>query len=326
MIVTQGLVKRYGPVMALDGLDLRVEKGDIFGFIGPNGAGKTTTIRILATLIKATSGDATVCGYSVRRNPRDIRRVIGYMPDSFGVYENMRVDEYLEFFAAAHGIDRRARSKVVGDILALVDLAHKRESLIGQLSRGTQQRLGLARVLLHGPEVLLLDEPASGLDPRARIEIRELVRELGRMGKTILISSHILPELGDLCNRVGIVERGKLVYQGTLSEVAAQLRDGRWIQARVAREPDRAVAVLATLPEVAEARLDGEVLSIKLKNACSSPSAIAEALVSGGFGLLHFQEEVLDLEQVFLRVTRRSGTGRIVRPAPPPTPILEKER
>ncbi len=322
MIETHALVKRYGPMRALDGLDLKVEKGDIFGFIGPNGAGKTTTIRILATLLKSTSGDATVCGFSVRRHPKDIRRSIGYMPDTFGVYEEMRVDEYLEFFAAAHGIGRASRAKVVGDILALVDLGHKRESQIGQLSRGTQQRLGLARVLLHDPQVLLLDEPASGLDPRARIEIRELIRELGRMGKTILISSHILPELGDLCNRVGIVERGKLVYQGTLAEVAARLRDGRWMQARVARDAERAVEVLAALPEVAEARLDGEVLSVKVKDSCPSPSAISDALVRGGFGLLHFQEETLDLEQVFLRVTRKSDTRKL---KPPPIQIPQRD-
>ncbi len=318
MIETTNLTKRYGPMRALDGLCLKVEKGDIFGFIGPNGAGKTTTIRILATLLGATSGDALVCGYSVRRHPKDIRRMIGYMPDSFGVYEEMRVDEYLEFFAAAHGIARGSRTKVVSDILALVDLGHKRESLIGQLSRGTQQRLGLARVLLHDPQVLLLDEPASGLDPRARIEIRELIRELGRMGKTILISSHILPELGDLCNRVGILERGKLLHQGTLSEVASRLREGRWVQARVARDPERAVAALSASAEVQEARLEGDMISVRLRDGTGSVAGVSDLLVREGFGLLHFQEEEMDLEQVFLRVTRRAGTAG--PPAKPPQP------
>jgi len=214
MIQTVGLTKKYDDFVALDSLDLKLERGDLFGFIGPNGAGKTTTIRILSTLLAPTWGEAYVCGYSVHTHPREIRRAIGYMPDVFGVYDDMRVGEYLEFFAAAYRIAGPERRRVAEHSLELVDLGSKRDELVTSLSRGMTQRLGLARVLLHDPEVLLLDEPASGLDPRARIEMRNLLKQLQGMGKTILVSSHILPELADICNRVGIIEYGRLLACG----------------------------------------------------------------------------------------------------------------
>src|SRR2546427_5443143 len=224
MIETRDLTKMYGDLYALDRRTLRLDKGDVYGFIGPNGAGKTTTMRILATLLNPTFGEATVCGYSIYNNAKEIRRVIGYMPDFFGVYDDMKVIEYLEFFAAAYRIKGPERKRKCEQVLDLVDLGYKRDALVTSLSRGMTQRLGLARVLLHEPQVLLLDEPASGLDPRARIEMRGLLKELRNMGKTILVSSHILPELADICNKIGIIERGKLLFDGDVASAIRQVR------------------------------------------------------------------------------------------------------
>src|SRR5436309_2831568 len=224
MIETRDLTKMYGELYALDRLTLQLDRGDVYGFIGPNGAGKTTTMRILATLLTPTWGEATVCGYSIYNGAKDIRRVIGYMPDFFGVYDDMKVIEYLEFFAAAYRIKGPERRKKCEQVLALVDLGYKRDALVTSLSRGMTQRLGLARVLLHEPKVLLLDEPASGLDPRARIEMRGLIKELRNMGITILLSSHILPELADICNKIGIIERGKLLFDGDVQTAIQKVR------------------------------------------------------------------------------------------------------
>ncbi len=224
MIETRDLTKMYGELYALDRLTLKLEKGDVYGFIGPNGAGKTTTMRILATLLNPTWGEATVCGYSIYNGAKDIRRVMGYMPDFFGVYDDMKVIEYLEFFAAAYRIKGPERRRKCDQVLDLVDLGYKRDALVTSLSRGMTQRLGLARVLLHEPQVLLLDEPASGLDPRARIEMRGLIKELRNLGKTILVSSHILPELADICNKIGIIERGKLLFDGDVASAIKQVR------------------------------------------------------------------------------------------------------
>src|SRR5437870_2879957 len=224
MIETHDLTKMYGDLYALDRLTLKLERGDVYGFIGPNGAGKTTTMRILATLLNPSWGEASVCGYSIYNGAQDIRRLIGYMPDFFGVYDDMKVIEYLEFFAAAYRIKGPERRKKCEQVLELVDLGYKRDALVTSLSRGMTQRLGLARVLLHEPQVLLLDEPASGLDPRARIEMRELLKELRNMGKTILVSSHILPELADICNKIGIIERGQLLFDGDVQTAIRQVR------------------------------------------------------------------------------------------------------
>src|SRR5918999_6012155 len=233
MIETRDLTKMYGDLYALNRLTLKLEKGDVYGFIGPNGAGKTTTMRILATLLQPTWGEATVCGYSIYNNPKEIRRAIGYMPDFFGIYDDMKVIEYLEFFAAAYRIKGPKRRQVCDEVLELVELGYKREALVTSLSRGMTQRLGLARVLLHDPQVLLLDEPASGLDPRARIEIRTLLKRLGTMGKTIMVSSHILPELADICNKVGIIERGELIVNASVEDVMKQVRRQTVLNVRV---------------------------------------------------------------------------------------------
>ncbi|MFM7035878.1 MAG: ABC transporter ATP-binding protein [Planctomycetia bacterium] len=310
MIETIDLTKKYGDFFALESLDLKLEKGDLFGFIGPNGAGKTTTIRILSTLLMPTWGEAYVCGYSIYTHPREIRRSIGYMPDIFGVYDDMRVIEYLEFFAAAYRIHGAERRRVAERSLELVDLVPKRDELVTSLSRGMTQRLGLARVLLHDPQVLLLDEPASGLDPRARIEMRNLLRRLQGMGKTVLVSSHILPELADICNRVGIIEHGRLLACGDVQDLLAQVRGRPVIRIRVVGPPEAAAGVLESAPEAAGVTVrDGEVV-VAIADGVTDHSPLIERLVAAGQKLLTVREQEVNLETAFLELTR----GGLARP------------
>src|SRR4051795_989443 len=250
MIETRDLTKMYGDLYALNRLTLKLDRGDVYGFIGPNGAGKTTTMRILATMLNPTWGEASVCGYSIYNGAKEIRRMMGYMPDFFGVYDDMKVIEYLEFFAAAYRINGPARRKKCEQVLELVALGYKRDALVTSLSRGMTQRLGLARVLLHDPQVLLLDEPASGLDPRARIEIRTLLKRLGTMGKTIMVSSHILPELADICNKVGIIERGELLFNDTVPELLKKVRPLTVLNISVAEDGNSAARLLQDHPHV----------------------------------------------------------------------------
>ena len=289
---------------ALLSLDMTVNRGDLFGFIGSNGAGKTTTLRILATFLAPSSGTAQVLGHDVINDGQSVRRTIGYMPDFFGVYKEMEVTEYLDFFGACYRIPSAQRDRTVNDVLELVGLSEKRGALIGALSRGMQQRLGLARVLIHDPQVLLLDEPASGLDPRARIEMMAILQELQRMGKTIVISSHILSELQSLCNRVAIIEKGKLIYCGPVQGIQSQLSPGKVMRARVSTDPWNAAELLKTNPEIAEVTvLDGE-LKIHLPNSASDPGVIADTLVRGGARLVSLREDQLGLEEVFMRLTK----------------------
>src|SRR5215472_5463232 len=303
-VQTYGLTRAYGRMLALNSLDLTVNRGDLFGFIGSNGAGKTTTLRILATFLAPTSGQASVLGHDVVRDADAVRHVIGYMPDFFGVYKDMEVTEYLDFFGACYKIPSAQREKTVNDVLELVGLSEKRGAIIGALSRGMQQRLGLARVLIHDPQLLLLDEPASGLDPRARIEMMAILQELQRLGKTIIISSHILSELQTLCNRVAIIEKGKLIYSGPVQGVRDQMSQGRVVWVRVTSDPAKAIELLKTRPEVSEvAALDGE-LKITLSNHDIDHSLIAEVLVRGGARLIELREDEIGLEEVFMRVTR----------------------
>jgi ABC-2 type transport system ATP-binding protein len=291
-------------MLALNSLDLTVNRGDLFGFIGSNGAGKTTTLRILATFLAPTSGQATVLGHDVVRDADAVRHVIGYMPDFFGVYKDMEVTEYLDFFGACYKIPTVQREKTVNDVLELVGLSEKKGALIGALSRGMQQRLGLARVLIHDPQLLLLDEPASGLDPRARIEMMAILQELQRLGKTIIISSHILSELQTLCNRVAIIEKGKLIYAGPVQGVRDQMSSGLVVWVRVAADTDRAVELLKARPEVAEVvPVDGRI-KVQLVDHNTDHSFVAETLVRAGLKLTGLQEDELGLEEVFLRVTR----------------------
>ncbi|MFM7108818.1 MAG: ABC transporter ATP-binding protein [Planctomycetaceae bacterium] len=311
MIETVDLTKKYGDFFALESLTLRLERGDLFGFIGPNGAGKTTTIRILATLLAPSWGEAYVCGHSIYTHQREIRRAIGYMPDIFGVYDDMTVVEYLEFFAAAYRIAGPERRRVAERSLELVDLGSKRDELVTSLSRGMTQRLGLARVLLHDPEVLLLDEPASGLDPRARIEMRGLLKRLQGMGKTILVSSHILPELADICNRVGIIEYGRLLACGDVHELLARVRGRPTLRIRVAGPPEAAARTLEKAPEAAAVAVrDGEVV-VALADGVTDHAPLAARLVAEGHGLLGLREQEVNLETAFLELTR----GSLARPS-----------
>jgi ABC-2 type transport system ATP-binding protein len=303
-VQTRGLTRMYGNIAALYGLDLIVNKGDLFGFIGSNGAGKTTTLRILATFLAPSAGQAEVLGHDVVQDADAVRHVIGYMPDFFGVYKDMEVTEYLDFFGACYKIPTAQREKTVNDVLELVGLSEKKGALIGALSRGMQQRLGLARVLIHDPQLLLLDEPASGLDPRARIEMMAILQELQRLGKTIIISSHILSELQTLCNRVAIIEKGKLIYSGPVQGVRDQMSSGRVVWVRVASDQAKAVELLKTRPEISEVTTtDGEI-KITLASHDSDHSVIADVLVHGGARLLELREDEIGLEEVFMRVTR----------------------
>ncbi len=303
-VQTYGLTRMYGNIAALSGLDLTVHRGDLFGFIGSNGAGKTTTLRILATFLAPSAGRADVLGHDVVRQADAVRHVIGYMPDFFGVYKDMEVTEYLDFFGACYKIPTAQREKTVNDVLELVGLSEKKGSLIGALSRGMQQRLGLARVLIHDPQLLLLDEPASGLDPRARIEMMAILQELQRLGKTIIISSHILSELQTLCNRVAIIEKGKLIYSGPVQGVRDQMAQGRVVWVRVSSDQVRAIDLLKAHPEVAEVTTtDGEI-KVTLASHDTDHSIIADVLVHGGAKLVELREDEIGLEEVFMRVTR----------------------
>lgn len=304
MIETRDLTKVYGDLYAVNRVNLRLDRGDVFGFIGPNGAGKTTTMRILATLLNPTFGEAYVCGYSIYNNAREIRRAIGFMPDFFGVYDDMTVIEYLEFFAAAYRIRPPKRRKVCEEVLELVDLAFKRDALVTSLSRGMTQRLGLARVLLHDPQVLLLDEPASGLDPRARIEMRNLLKRLRDMGKTILVSSHILPELADICNKIGIIERGTMLVQGDVQEVMKQVRVNVVLEINVADDPDGAAELLERHPDVESVQRRGETLEITLRQNVNDFTFIPELLISNGHRLKLLREKEVSLETAFMALTK----------------------
>jgi ABC-2 type transport system ATP-binding protein len=307
MIETRDLTKMYGELYALDRLTLRLQPGDVYGFIGPNGAGKTTTMRILATLLNPSWGEATVCGHSIYTGSKEIRRLIGYMPDFFGVYDDMRVVEYLEFFAAAYRIDGPRRKSKCEEVLELVDLTYKRDALVTSLSRGMTQRLGLARVLLHEPQVLLLDEPASGLDPRARIEMRNLLKELRKTGKTILVSSHILPELADICNKIGIIERGKLLFDGDVESAIRQVRSKKVLHVVVAGGRNaEALAVVKEHADVdsAEHQTRDDLLVVTLKDMVADGSNLADHLMRQGYKLKLLKEEEIDLEDVFMGITK----------------------
>jgi ABC-2 type transport system ATP-binding protein len=307
MIEIHNLTKRYRDLTAVKDLNLAIEKGDVFGFIGPNGAGKTTTIKTLATLLEPTSGQAFVDGIDVVRNPLEVRRVIGYMPDFFGVYDDVKVWEYLDFFAAAYKIPSNKRKGIIDDVLELTDLTGKKEAYVESLSRGMKQRLCLAKTLVHDPKVLLLDEPASGLDPRARIEFRALLKELQAMGKTIFVSSHILPELADFCNVVGIMERGQLIVAGKVNDIVRKLEGGMVLDVRLTGDEgngERAVQLLENFPNVREARAEGNHLTIGFTGLHDDLPELLTYLVSNGLPVATFSQRAADLEDVFMKVTK----------------------
>jgi ABC-2 type transport system ATP-binding protein len=307
------LSKQYsgqGSRKAIDHLNLNIEEGDIFGFVGPNGAGKTSTIRIIATLLQASSGDVRVAGYSVRTQLRQVRKSIGYMPDFFGVYNDMLVWEYLDFFGACYNLPADQRTRLIKDLLELVDLTHRHDDPVEGLSRGMKQRLSLARTLIHDPQVLILDEPASGLDPRARVEIRQLLVELARMGKTIFFSTHILADVAEICTRVGIIEAGKLVAAGPLEELQQLLMPHRKVQITIIARPEEALTTLKAVPgvlSVTELHSNGELrlrFEIEFNGDDQALSEILASLVSKGIPVLHFNEDSRDLEEVFMRATK----------------------
>jgi ABC-2 type transport system ATP-binding protein len=304
MIETKNLTKNYGTLTAVDDLNLTIKEGDIFGFIGPNGAGKTTTMRILVTLLEPTRGSAFINGLNVTKDGKKVRRLVGYMPDFMGVYDDLKVFEYLEFFAAAFGIERKKRKSIVEGVLELTDLESKKSATVDSLSRGMQQRLGLARVLIHDPKVLILDEPASGLDPRARIEIRELLRELKRMGKTIMISSHILSELEEICDNVGIIEHGRLVFSGTLEEIRPRLGIESKVRVRVAEHQDKAIELLSALPQVRQVQALANEIAVTFHEGQHANGIIARTLVQADLDIISIQPERLKLDDAFLQLTK----------------------
>jgi ABC-2 type transport system ATP-binding protein len=304
MIELINFTKRYGDLLAVDSLSLKIGPGEMFGFIGPNGAGKSTSIRFLATLLKATGGDGIVNGHRVSKDPLGVRRSVGYMPDNFGVYDGMKVWEFLDFFAVAYQIPRDRRRQVVGDVLDLLDLTGKREAFVNSLSRGMKQRLCLAKTLVHDPPVLILDEPASGLDPRARVEVKALLKELRRMGKTILISSHILTELADCCTSIGIIERGKLLMSGPIDEVYHRIQRNRIVRIKFLENMEAGVSILRSQPETRDVQIENNHVTVELAADDQQAAAILEKLLAGGVRVSSFAEKEPTLEDVFMMVTK----------------------
>jgi ABC-2 type transport system ATP-binding protein len=312
VIRTHELTKKYGSFVALDRLSIEVGRGQILGFIGPNGAGKTTTIKILVGLARPTSGTATVAGIDCAREPRKVKRLIGYMPDTFGSYDNMRVSEYLDFFGAAFGIRRRERVARIDAVLELAGARDFKDLFVESLSHGMKQRVAIARTLLHDPPALILDEPANGLDPQARIEMRQLLIDLAARGKTLLVTSHILPELARVCHRVAIITRGRLRAYGTLEEIARQLSPLRTLEVQFVNSADidRAAELIRRhVEEGVEINPSAAESVVRFRTALADEelAKLLAALVSAGLGVAQFSEEQTDLEEAFLTVAKADG-------------------
>ncbi|WP_342539820.1 ABC transporter ATP-binding protein [Heyndrickxia sp. FSL K6-6286] len=306
MIEIQNLTKKYGSFTALDTLNLTIGKGCVFGFVGQNGAGKSTTFSILATLLSPTSGTAYINGFNITKEPKQVRKQIGYMPDFFGVYDHLKADEYLDFYGASYGIDAKTRQKLIPQLLELVNLSHKQHSYVDVLSRGMKQRLCLARSLIHDPEVLILDEPASGLDPRARVEMREILKELKSMGKTILISSHILPELAEMCDEIGVIDNGKLVAHGSVAEIQKQLQAEKIIIVKVNQQRDRAIAFFEDHPKVSQMeKLEDEYsFQFFFNGNDEEQSQLLRHAILQEIQIVSFKEFETNLEDVFMEITK----------------------
>ncbi len=304
MIEITGFGKDYGDFTAVESLDLKIEEGEMFGFIGPNGAGKSTTIRFLATLLRATRGEGSVNGHSIINDPMNVRRSVGYMPDAFGVYDGMKVWEFLDFFAVAYKIGRTQRKQVIRDVLELLDLTYKRDDYVNGLSRGMKQRLCLAKTLVHDPPVLILDEPASGLDPRARVEVKALLKELRRMGKTILISSHILTELADCCTSIGIIERGQLLMHGPIDDVYRRIQGTPTVVAQMGENFDKGLSIIRSNPDVRDVQVDGQKVTIEFASPESETGTLLKSLVNQGVEVSNFGIKEPNLEDVFMMVTK----------------------
>ncbi len=307
MIETVNLTKKYGKFTALDSLNLKVEKGTVFGFVGHNGAGKSTTFSILSTLLAPTSGTAFVNGYDVTKNPKMVRKFIGYMPDFFGVYDQFKTDEYLDFYGASYGIPLAERQKLIPQLLELVNLTDKKDAYVDVLSRGMKQRLCLARALIHDPEVLILDEPASGLDPRARIEMREILRELKNMGKTIMISSHILPELAEMCDEIGVINGGKLVATGRVEEIHQQLQANKVLRVLILKDLEKAISYFEDIPTVSNIQVSEQrenLISFSFEGSDEEQVALLRNALDSGVMILSLSQEESNLEDIFLEITK----------------------
>jgi ABC-2 type transport system ATP-binding protein len=309
MVEIQNLSKQFGHFQALKSIDLTIRRGTVFGFVGPNGAGKSTTMLILATLLAPTSGTARVDGIEVTENPKEVRKRIGYMPDFFGVYEQFKTTEYLHFYGASYGIPKAERDRLIPQLLELVNLTDKKDAYVDSLSRGMKQRLCLARCLVHDPQLLILDEPASGLDPRARIEMREIMKELKAMGKTIIISSHILPELAEMVDEIGVIEHGRMVAHGNVQEIQSRLRVKRILLVRTAGQDAEAEAYLQNRPHVNQIFRDERGIHIHFAGQDEEQSELLHDLVAQGFRLIAFSEAQTNLEDVFLEITKGSEAG-----------------
>ena len=306
MIEILQLTKRYGTFTALDHLDLQIDKGTVFGFVGQNGAGKSTTFSILATLLAPTSGTAYINGYNISKEPKQVRSQIGYMPDFFGVYDQLKAVEYLDFYGASYGIPYSERSKLIPQLLELVNLSDKKDSYVDLLSRGMKQRLCLARSLIHDPEVLILDEPASGLDPRARVEMREILKELKYMGKTILISSHILPELAEMCDVLGIIDQGKLKAQGSVAEIQHKLQGEKSLIIKVREDIERSITFLEDIPDITQinAHVDEKTIQFLFKGDAVAQQNLLKSCMMQDLPIVSFSEIETDLEDVFMEITK----------------------
>jgi ABC-2 type transport system ATP-binding protein len=307
VIEVKGLTKKFGKLVAVDNVSLSVSPGEVYGFIGPNGAGKSTTMKVLACLLTPDSGTAHVAGLDVTKDGDQIRRILGYMPDVLGVYDDLTVEEYLHFFAAAFGLSRKIRKGTIDGVLELTELTEKKKSMVDSLSRGMKQRLGVARVLVHDPKVLLLDEPASGLDPRARIEMRELLTELARMGKALIVSSHILSELGQMSSSIGIIERGKLLYSGSIDDAYAKMGEGDRVRVKLEESDDNLSPVRGALlrdDRIGSAEIDNGSLLIEFAPGQKSHHFLLEFLIAKGVRIASFTPETPRLEDAFMSLTK----------------------
>lgn len=312
MIHIENLSKKYDKIIALDNLNFEVKKGEVFGFVGPNGAGKTTAMSILATLISPTSGKAYIGDFNVEKSPYQVRKLIGYLPDFFGVYDNLRADEYLNFYGAAYGINSARRKKIIPELLALVKLDHKSDAYVDTLSRGMKQRLGLARCLIHDPEVLILDEPASGLDPRSRVEMRDILKELRNRGKTIIISSHILPELAELSDTIGIIEDGRMVTTGSIDEINNRMKGQKQLVIGLANKWEEASLFLKEMASISLIERNGDYLLAGFNGSESEKIDLLKRLVEAQLPITSFSEKEEDLEEIFLKITKGGKVNEIV--------------
>lgn len=303
MLEIKSLVKWYGKFLAVNHLNLTISEGNIFGFVGPNGAGKTTTMKIMSGLLTATSGTVIIDGIDVTQKPKLLRERIGYMPDFFGVYDNLKVKEYMDFYAGTYYIPYKDREELIGNLLDIVDLSHKKDAYVDSLSRGMKQRLCLARSLIHDPKLLILDEPASGLDPRARIEMKEILKQLKDMGKTIVISSHILPELAEMCTQVGIIDHGHLTVQGTVNEIMKMLTQKRVIYIKPLENMEGLLKLLQQQPQINEITENTDYLEAEFEGEDKDLSELLKSIVSANISLVSFKEKEGNLEEIFMQVT-----------------------